>query len=95
MLMRYHWGLGIGHKYSWEGAEGEAWGTSPTESRPSRSMEESSTVLEGMHGESNSAGDVNIPPDSEDLHDGMEDRENEDLGDDSDFASLYDYDSES
>lgn len=114
--MRYHWGLGIGHKYSWKGPQGEAfhhprfssshltslegfrsetryWHEQAQSDTP-RSPQQVGKTFGTLDGSSNGNEEVleNIPSDDElqlegeifNDSDGMEDRENEDLGDDSD-----------
>lgn len=101
MLMRHHWGLGIGHKYSWEESQAEDSGDSqpqsvpgsaPSDTRMAMSQEELlSDHLESVNVQLQ--GDIDDNPElhegddvpgEDTLHDEMEDKENEDLGEDSD-----------
>lgn len=105
MLMRYHWGLGIGHKYSWDsGSQAEdseypqpqpqpqpVSGLSSSENRMSQEEmpgsdhpeNESMQLQEDVDDDPELHEDKNTP-EEDILRDGMEDNENEDLGDDSD-----------
>lgn len=104
MLIRYHWGLGIGHKYSWEGTQADTYcgplsnylSATPSGPRSSgNSVTECQALIqlptsEQLDVHDNITDDMIVeeedqiePEPVEDLqHDGMEDRENEDLGDD-------------
>lgn len=100
MLMRYHWGMGIGHKYAWEKETGPHDHPSPQASTSNAISREWGEVLaQNQPGVSQDLGvdeifeEDNIPAEEElqlvpegnehyeHLSDGMNDRENEDLGD--------------
>lgn len=124
MLMRYHWGLGIGHKYSWEGSAAEScYNSVPGGSMGGDPCEGDNTISFGhdnglethaqiSRGEASvedngleMIGDVDIedpepldgaepgPEVFSSVQDGFEDRENEDLGSDSDYQLPEDDDS--
>lgn len=83
MLMRYHWGLGIGHKYSWDGplAGASHYPTSndPTLLRDTESHGDRQEVLLGDDGpqlEGEISADFNLPVHSELDDDGQEALEN-------------------
>lgn len=100
--MRYHWGMGIGHKYAWD-VEVEARLSNPVpastvlaESSGSRAKDSEASLRsalaemgDSMTVEVHDVSDEDEPQSGqdknglEDLRDGMEDHENEDLGDDS------------
>lgn len=100
MLMRYHWGMGIGHKYAWEKeAEPHGHPSPQTLTLTAISRERGEVPAQNHLGMSQDLSvdetfEDNIPAEEElqlepegnehyeDLSDGMNDRENEDLGDD-------------
>lgn len=117
MLMRYHWGLGIGHRYSWEGPQPQPLSAALTEVMHAVQEGESQTQTLPEPLQSGMDKTLGVPQDSmdhipsepdkpqeqgahsddagpsySDLLDGMEDRENEDLGDDTDWSDDDNYD---
>lgn len=112
MLMRYHWGLGIGHKYSWDAQSAEEYDGGHSGSfsitacngenivggggETCRQQDSEESILEedpNMVVEDGRTVEDNTSPDEDKfldelqeteghyLDDGMEDLENEDLGD--------------
>lgn len=100
MLMRHHWGLGIGHKYSWEGSQAEesdyypqpqpqpVSGSSSFKNRMSQEelpeLENADVQLQQDMDDNPELHEDNDVLEEDILCDGMEDNENEDLGDGSD-----------
>lgn len=103
MLIRYHWGLGVGHKYSWEGSHIDTFHhQQPAHSTPSAMSPQDdmtghheleapteNTSSIGVLGFNNNATNLasDLPsdeePEPEEMNfSGLEDLENEDLGDD-------------
>lgn len=109
MLMRYHWGLGIGHKYSWDAPEAEGYNGAHSgsfgiaasngensvggaeEACRERDSDESALVENPNMVVDDSLAVEDVVDDTQEsepedfsehyLDDGMEDLENEDLGD--------------